>query len=93
MFKKRLNKTDLADAQELQRLTSYFKRVALLIGNNTALIEDGKKVKNQYEAIVKLLEQDKQDFIAAALVRAGLKNRETAQVDLQTGAITIIPGE
>jgi hypothetical protein len=88
MFKKRLSKPDLRDAQELQRLAGSFAYVAQAIGRNTLQVPRGKDMKAHYEAVTRLLEQEKKEFIAAALLRAGCKDKETVTVNLETGEIS-----
>lgn len=88
-----LSRQDLTDAQELVRILNAFDLVAKLVKGNTALVPQGKKLRDQLEAIVNLLTTTKNEFLGSALLRAGLKQDDKASVNIQTGEVTPLPKE
>ena len=78
---------ELFDFQELTRMVFTYRFLANQIKDNTALIPDGQKVMEQYEAIARLIENSKNQWIGSKLIEMGYPQGTNVSVDPKTGAI------
>ncbi len=86
---RKLNRLEILDLQDLNRLASMERIKAQEIEKNTALIPDGQKVAKQQKAIADLMENFKKNFISQKLLELGYKPSQKVDLDLMTGEITL----
>jgi hypothetical protein len=85
-----LPEVDRAEFEELFRMAMSYNFIASQIKNNTALVPDGQRVASEYEAVARLLENAKNQFIGQKLVDMGYPQTSQVKVDIKTGIITPI---
>ncbi len=79
---------ELTELQELQRIVGARKFEAAHIKGNTALIPNGQRVAEEYEAVARLMENVKNNWVAAKLAECGYKENERCSINLVTGEVT-----
>lgn len=84
----KFNKKDLAELIELNRLVASEKFKSIQIKGNTAMIPDGQKVSEQQEAVARLMENVKDNWLSSKLRELGIKEGKPVSIDLNTGKIT-----
>lgn len=84
-----LNKDEIMELQDFHRIAASYRFVAEQIKGNTALIPDGKKAAEQFEAIAKLMENLKVQWISRKLAELGYKNGQPVSLNLITGKIKL----
>jgi len=84
----KLNETDLKELEELNRISAAEKFKSIQIKGNTAMIPDGQKVSEQQDAIARLMENVKNNWVSSRLRELGCKQGEPMTIDLKTGEIT-----
>lgn len=86
--KKRLSPAELAEMQELNRLCQSYAFVAQTIKQNTATLPHGKVEAAKYATIAQLLENRKQEYMAAVLGKYADVPNQSFHVDLRNGVLT-----
>ena len=86
--KRNFTQQELQELQEMQRVTNSKKFEAIQIKNNTALIPRGQEVAEETEAVARLLENVKDQWVSMKLTECGFKQNEKVGINLQTGEIT-----
>ena len=84
----KLNEIDLKELEELNRISAAEKFKSIQIKGNTAMIPDGQKVSEQQDAIARLMENVKNNWVSSRLRELGCKQGEPMTIDLKTGEIT-----
>lgn len=79
------------ELQELSRLVNTRRFEAAHIKGNTALIPDGQALAIQAEAVANLLENVKNQWVAAKLVECGYPSGSKCAINLTTGEIVLDP--
>lgn len=92
MFRKykNINKEELYELQEINRIIIGEKWKLLQIQENTALIPEGQKLKEQLEKVIEVLEKKKFEHIGQLLAHLGYPPKVEAMVNFKTGKITIV---
>ena len=85
IFQKRINKNELGELQEMQRLINYEKLKLTLVKGNTALVKNGKELTKQSEDVLKLLENVHQQRVGQILGGYGFPQGVQVSVNLKTG--------
>ena len=85
-----LSEVDRAEFEELFRMAMTYNFIASQIKANTALVPEGQRVASEYEAIARLLENAKNQFIGQKLVDMGYPQTTQVRVDIKSGVITPI---
>jgi hypothetical protein len=88
-----LSPADLSQLQELYRIAEAYALVADQIKGNTALIPDGQKVSTQFEAIARLMDNTKNQWVGQKLADMGYPKGAKVTVNAQTGEIKPIQDE
>lgn len=86
--KRSFTQQELIELQELQRIVGARKFEAVHIKGNTALVPNGQRVAEEYEAIARLMENVKNNWVAAKLAECGYKENDRCSINLQTGEVT-----
>lgn len=84
----KFDEKDLRELEELNRIASAEKFKSIQIKGNTAMIPDGQKVSEQQEAIARLMENVKNNWVSSRLRELGCKEGTPQTIDLKTGEIT-----
>lgn len=84
----KFDEKDLAELLELNRIAAAEKFKSIQIKGNTAMIPDGQKVAEQQEAIARLMENVKNNWVSSRLRELGCKEGAPVSIDLKTGEIT-----
>jgi hypothetical protein len=87
---RKINKDELREIQKLNDIVGAEKLKLILIQGNTLLINDGQKVKEQQEAVVKLLEQKVSEYMGQLLSNLGYPAQTKATMNLKNGEITVV---
>lgn len=82
-----LTAQELNELQELTRVASAEKWKAMQVKGNTALVPDGQKYSEQSEAVSRLLENIRNQWLSAKLAECGAVKDEEVSINLQTGEI------
>ncbi len=82
---------EVMELQEMQRLVNGRKFEAAQVKGNTALVPDGQKLAEQLEAVVRLLENVKNQWVSAKLVECGYPQDAICDINLSTGEIKLKP--
>jgi hypothetical protein len=85
-----LSESDRLEFEELHRIALSYSFIAGQIKGNTALIPEGQKVAEQYEAIARLMENSKNQWMGQKLASMGYPNTVKVSIDIKTGNITPI---
>ncbi len=85
-----LSEADRAEFEELFRMATSYNFIASQIKGNTALVPEGQRVASEYEAIARLLENAKNQFIGQKLHKMGYPQTAQVKVDIKSGIITPI---
>lgn len=85
-----LSEEDRAEFEELHRMAISYNFLARQIKGNTALVPEGQQVAAQYEAIARLIENAKNQWIGEKLNQMGYPQKVQVKVDIKTGTITPI---
>ena len=85
-----LNERDRAEFEELHRIFLSYSFVASQIKGNTALVPNGQEIAAQFEAIARLMENTKNQYIGQKLHEMGYPQSAQVNVDIKTGVITPI---
>ena len=91
--KRGLTAQEVLELQEIVRLVNARNFEATQIKANTALIPDGQKVAEQIEAIARLLENVKNQWVAQKLSECGYDAGTKCNINLSSGAIILTPEE
>jgi hypothetical protein len=86
--KRNFTQSELIELQELQRIVGARKFEAVHIKGNTALVPNGQRVAEEYEAIARLMENVKNGWVAQKLAECGYKENEQCSINLSTGEVT-----
>jgi hypothetical protein len=81
--------SECIELQEQNRLVNARKWEAAQIKANTALVPDGQAVAAQIEAIARLLENVKNQWVARKLMECGYDENELCTVNLSTGEVML----
>lgn len=79
---------ELKELQELVRVAAIEKFKASQVKANTALVPNGKEVAEQLEAVSRLVENFKDQWLGAKLQELGYPQGSQVGVDSRTGLIT-----
>ena len=77
------------ELQEMVRTVNAQNWKVMLMKGNTALIPDGQKVAATEEAIARLLENAKNQYVSLKLSECGYENGSKVSINLHTGEITV----
>src|SRR5690349_2066033 len=83
-----LSEADRADFEELFRLALSYSLVAQQIKANTALVPEGQRVAAEFEAIARLMENTKNQWISQKLADMGYPQTAKVKIDIKKGLIT-----
>lgn len=83
-----LSEEDRAEFEELQRIAITYSFIASQIKANTALVPEGQQVAQQYEAISRLMQNSKNQWMGQKLAALGYPKDVTVTIDVKTGIIT-----
>lgn len=83
-----LTPDECKEIQEMVRICASYRWVAKQVHGNTALIPSGQMIASQFVAIADVLENTKNQFMAAKITECGYPVGTKAQVDIYTGQIT-----
>ncbi len=83
-----MREDELMELQELHRAASVQRFIGGQVKGNTALVPNGQLYAEQCEAVARLLENAKNQWVARKLVELGYAPNELVQIDMVTGVIT-----
>lgn len=84
-----LTPQELMELQELHRAVGSKQWEAAQIKANTALVPDGQKLAEQTEAVARLLENVKNQWVAGKLEECGYTKGTRCGLNLATGQIKV----
>ncbi len=85
-----LNKDELLQFNELNRIATAEKFKATQILGNTALVPDGQKVGEIQQAIANLMENTRINETARILIDCGVEKNKSVKINNETGKITVL---
>ena len=85
--KRNLTPVEMMELQEMIRLSNSKRFEATQIKGNTALIPRGQEVAAEAEAVARLLENAKNQFVSQLLVQCGYPAGTKCSLNLTTGEI------
>lgn len=91
--KRNFSPDEIVELQEMQRLVNSRRFEAAQVNGNTALIPDGQKVGEQLDAITRLLENVKNQYVSQKLVECGYGKDEKCNISLTTGEVIPLKDE
>lgn len=80
---------EVLELQEMTRMTNARRFEATLVKGNSALVPRGQDVAAELEALARLLDNTKNQWVGAKLVECGYPANTRCDINLTTGAITI----
>ena len=80
---------EVLELNDMQRLVNARKWEAAQIGGNTALIPRGQEVAKEVDAIARLLDNVKNNWVSHKLLECGYAVDTKCSINLSTGAIII----
>ena len=83
----KLNKQDLSELQELNRIVNAERFKLTQVKGNTALVPKGKEYIKTQEGIVSVLEATRESIVAKKLIGLGFQQGQPVMIDLKTGRI------
>ena len=93
VMKRNLTPEETLQLQEMIKLINARKFEAEQIKNNTALVPDGQKVAEQIEAIARLLDNVRNQYVSQKLVECGYGAGQKCNINLGSGEIILTPDE
>ena len=87
--RKVFNEAELTELNALISLVACEKFKAIQIKGNTALIPDGQKYCEQQEAVARLMENVKQNWVSQKLTELGYEKGLNVQINGKTGEIIL----
>ena len=81
--------SEVLELQEMQRAVNAKKFESAHIKGNTALIPNGQRVSEEVEAVARLLDQVKNNYVSSKLLECGFKQDEKCSINLSTGEIVL----
>ena len=90
--KRNFTPAECIELEEMLRLINARKFEAGQIRANTALVPDGQKLADQTDAVARLLENVKNQYVASKLIECGYKSGTICDVNLRTGEVTVQNG-
>lgn len=85
--KRSLTPAETMELQEMQRLVNSRKFEAVLIKGNTALVQNGQQIAEQYAAIAALLDNTKNQWVSQKLSECGYSPNDKCNINLTTGEV------
>ena len=85
--KRSFTPAETMELQEMQRLVNSRKFEAGIIKGNTALVPRGQEVAAELEAIARVLENSKNQWVAQKLLDCGYEQNTKCSINLSTGEI------
>jgi hypothetical protein len=89
----RLSEDDRLELEELHRIALSFSIVAGQIAGNTALVPNGQEVAKQFEAIARLMENLKSQWLSQKIASMGYPNAGMINISIKTGEIIPVEDE
>lgn len=86
-----LTASEVLELQEMQRLVNARNFEATQVKANTALVPRGQEVANELEAIVRLLENVKNQWVSQKLTECGYDPGAKCSINLATGEVVLTP--
>lgn len=83
----KFSEKELAELVELNRIVASEKFKSIQIKGNTTMIPDGQKMAEQQEAVARLMENIKDNWLSSKLRELGCKEGKPVSIDLNTGEI------
>lgn len=80
---------EILEIQELHRVASAERFKATQVKGNTAMVPDGQKLAEQMDAIARLMENFKNNYISSKLAECGYTPSQKVNIDLKTGQIIL----
>ena len=77
------------ELQEMQRAVNAKKFEAAQIKGNTALVPNGQRVAEESDAVARLLENVKNQYVSQKLVECGYPNDTKCSINLTDGTIVV----
>ncbi len=84
-----LNKEELNELKEVNRVAATKRFEVVHLKNNTALVPDGQKYLEQLEGMARLLENIRDQWTSAKLAECGWPPGQPVSINLETGEITL----
>lgn len=91
--KRDFNPQEVVELQEMMRLINSRKFEAAQVKANTALVPRGKEIAEELEAIARLIENIKNQFVSLKLEECGYPNGTKCNINMTSGEITLTKEE
>ena len=87
--KRNFSPAEIVQLQEMQRLVNGRKFEAAQIKSNTALIPRGKEIGEEIEAIARVLENVKNQYVGDTLLKCGYPSGTRCDINYSTGEVIL----